>query len=92
MAIIRRGEIIAFCTPREALARIANEVWEATVSREEVAAFKSRFKVISTQMFEGRVRVRVLGGGRRPGNEFSPATPTLEDYYFSLVARQESVN
>ncbi len=92
MAIIRHGEIIAFCTPQAALAQIANAIWEAAAPREKVAALKSRFKVISTQMFEGQVRVRVLSQGERPSEEFSPVTPTLEDYYMSLVTHMESVN
>ena len=92
MAIIRHGEIIAFCTPQAALAQIANLVWEAAVLREKVSILKSRFKVISTQMFEGQVRVRVLSPDGRPSEEFSPVIPTLEDYYFSLVSQLESVN
>lgn len=92
MAIIRHGEIIVFCTPRAALAQIANLVWEATVPREKVSILKSRLKMISTQMFEGRMRVRVLSPDGRPGEEFSPVIPTLEDYYFSLVSQPESVN
>lgn len=83
MAIIRRGEIIASCTPREALERISGAVWEASASREEALAFKSRLSVISSQVFEGRVRLRVLLKGARPGEEFNAVSPTLEDYYFS---------
>ena len=92
MAVIRRGEIIAFCTPQAALTKMKNVVWETSVEREQVAPLKALFKVISTQMFEGRVRVRVLSENGRPGEEFSQATPTLEDYYLSLVAQSESVN
>jgi ABC-2 type transport system ATP-binding protein len=92
MAIIRQGEIIAFCTPRAALAQMANVVWETTAPRETVAALKSRLKVISTQTCEGQVRVRVFSAGGRPGDEFSPVVPTLEDYYFSLVSQAGSVN
>lgn len=92
MSIIRRGEILAFSTPQSALAQIANVVWEAAVPRDDLLAIKSRFRVISTQMFEGRVRVRVFSGGGRPAEGFTPATPTLEDYYLSLVSQPESVN
>jgi ABC-type multidrug transport system ATPase subunit len=92
MAIIRRGEIIASCTPQAALGEVAGAVWEATVAREQVAALKSRLTVISTQLFEGRMRVRVLSREGRPGEGFSPAAPTLEDYYFSLVSRPGSAN
>jgi ABC-2 type transport system ATP-binding protein len=92
MAVIRRGEILACCAPRAALARIAEAIWEAAVPREEVAAIRARFKVISTQVFEGRARVRVFSRAGRPGEEFVPATPTLEDYYFSLISEPESVS
>jgi ABC-2 type transport system ATP-binding protein len=92
MAIIRRGEIIAFCAPQAALAQIADAMWETVVQREEVAALKSRFNVISTQMFEGQVRVRVFSQTGRPNEAFSLTIPTLEDYYLSLVAQLESVN
>ena len=92
MAIIRRGEIIAFRTPRAALAEMADAVWEATVAREQLAALKARCRVISTQMFEGQMRVRVLSQNGRPGTEFCPVSPTLEDYYLNLASQPEGVN
>ena len=92
MAVIRRGEIVASTSPRAALARLAGAVWEAAVSREEVAALKGRLKVLSTSLFEGRVRVRVLSREGRPGEAFAPAAPTLEDYYFGLVSHAGSLN
>jgi ABC-2 type transport system ATP-binding protein len=87
MAIIRRGEIIAACTPREALTEIAGAVWEASVERERVAELKSRLRVISSQVYEGRTRLRVYSKGERPGEEFAPAQPTLEDFYFSRATQ-----
>ena len=93
MAIIREGEIIASCTPQEAIARIADAIWEAVLPREKVLALKkSRLKIVSSQMFEGRSRVRVYSKGTRPDEDFAPAAPSLEDYYFSLASRSESVH
>jgi ABC-type multidrug transport system ATPase subunit len=92
MAVIRRGEIVASASPRAALAGLAGAVWEAAVSREEVAALKGRLTVLSTSLFEGRVRVRVLSRAGRPAEGFTPAAPTLEDYYFGLVSHAGSVN
>jgi ABC-type multidrug transport system ATPase subunit len=87
MAIIRRGEILAASTPREATGELADSVWEAAVARAGVPALKSRLTVISSQEFDGRTRLRVISKGVRPGEEFAPATPTLEDYYFTVVSR-----
>lgn len=92
MAIIRQGEIIASCTPQEAINQITGAIWEATVPREKMSAFKSRLKIVSSQVFEGQVRVRVYSKGVRPGDEFRPVTPSLEDYYFSLASQPVSVN
>jgi len=87
MAIIRQGNILSACTPRQALDELKGSVWEGTVPREQLAAFKSQFNVISSRMFDGEARVRVILKDRRPSEEFTPATPVLEDYYFDLVNR-----
>ncbi|HSD47521.1 MAG TPA: ATP-binding cassette domain-containing protein, partial [Pyrinomonadaceae bacterium] len=86
MAIIREGKILASCTPRQALDQLKESVWEATVPREKVAALQSHMNVLSSQMFDGQVRVRAISQGP-PSEEFTRATPVLEDYYFDLVNR-----
>jgi ABC-type multidrug transport system ATPase subunit len=88
MAIIRKGKIISADTPRQAVGQLGGSVWEGTVSHEQLAAFKSQFNVISSRTFDGQARVRVISKGQRPTEEFTEATPVLEDYYFDLVNRQ----
>jgi len=88
MAIIRGGSILATCTPRQALAELKESVWEATVPREQAAELKSRHRTISSQTVDGQVRLRVISKGLRPSEEFTPATPTLEDYYLDLVTQR----
>jgi ABC-2 type transport system ATP-binding protein len=88
MAIIRAGSILATCTPRQALAELKDSVWEATVPREQAPEMKSRYRTISSQTVDGQVRLRVISKGLQPGEEFTPATPTLEDYYLNLVTQQ----
>jgi ABC-type multidrug transport system ATPase subunit len=85
MAIIRQGKILASCTPRHAVDQLEESVWEAIVPREKLSTLKSEMSVISSQMFDGGVRVRVILKRQRPGEEFKQATPVLEDYYFDLV-------
>jgi ABC-2 type transport system ATP-binding protein len=87
MAIIRQGEILAASTPRQATDELAGSIWEAALPPETVAALRSRRQIISSRRFDGRTRVRVISKGVRPGEEFTPATPTLEDYYFNVVSR-----
>src|SRR5437660_1636060 len=87
MAIIRQGAILSSCTPRQAVDQLKESVWEATVPREKVAAMKSQHQVISSQMYDGLARLRVISKRERPSEEFTPATPALEDYYFALVSQ-----
>jgi len=85
MAVIRQGAILASTTPLQAIDQLRDSVWEATVPREQIAALKSRHQVISSQMFGGLARLRVISRTERPSEEFVPAAPALEDYYFDLV-------
>jgi len=89
MAIIRQGKILSACTPRQAVDELKGSVWEGTVPREHFIPFKSQFNVISSRTFDGQARLRVIAKGQRPSEEFAPATPVLEDYYFDLVNRQD---
>lgn len=88
MAIIRQGEIMASCVPYEAMKQLEGSVWETTLSREKVAALSFGCKVISSQMFGGQPRLKVISKGR-PSEEFTAVTPTLEDYYLSLVTQSK---
>ena len=89
MAVIQKGAILASTTPQQAIDQLKDSVWETTVPREQVAALKSHHQVISSQMFGGNARLRVISKRERPSEEFTPATPVLEDYYFDLVNRRE---
>ena len=85
MAIIRSGEIVASGVPADAVQTIDGRVWEALAAREEAAEWKAKLEVISAQATEGRIRIRALSADGSPGEAFRAVTPTLEDYYFSLV-------
>jgi ABC-type multidrug transport system ATPase subunit len=87
MAIISQGKILATSTPRRAIDELKESVWEASVPRERVASLKARCRMISLQTIDGQARLRVISKRERPGEEFTPATPTLEDYYLHLVTQ-----
>jgi ABC-type multidrug transport system ATPase subunit len=85
MAIIQKGKIVSESTPQHAVDKLKDAVWEATVPREQLSAFKSQFNVISSRMVAGQARLRVISKDQRPSEEFTPAMPILEDYYLDLV-------
>jgi ABC-type multidrug transport system ATPase subunit len=84
MAIIRHGRILTACEPQQAMAEIENSVWEATISPDKVPDLKRAHNVISSQMFRGMSRVRVIAK-TRPGEEFVSVPPVLEDVYLTHV-------
>jgi len=88
MAVIRDGSIIATSTPRQALDELKESIWEATVPRERAATLTSHCRVISKQSANGQARLRVISKAERPGEEFTAAIPTLEDYYLDLVTQR----
>ena len=85
MAIIRQGTILSSCEPHRAISELDESVWEATVRPDSIADLKASYQVISSQMFQGLPRVRVISKGKRPGEEFALVAPTLEDYYLHVV-------
>lgn len=89
MAIIREGEIVIATTPAAAVNDLDGSIWEASVPQEKIAALKTRCRVLSSQMMGGVVRLRVISRNGRPGEEFNPARPVLEDYYFNLVNEEK---
>jgi ABC-2 type transport system ATP-binding protein len=92
MAIIRHGEILTSCSPRQAVEMLTGSVWEAAVPPDQVSALKTRFQVVSSHMSGGVTRLRVISKGERPDEAFISTTPTLEDYYFNLVRQFDAVH
>ena len=90
LSIIRHGEILAPCTPRQAIDQLKESVWEATVPREQVAALKSRCQVISSQMFGGLARLQSDFKRRATERRIYAETAPVPDYYFDLVSQPNS--
>ncbi len=88
MAIIRQGEIVVTTSPQEALNQLKDSVWEALVPREKLPELQSRYQILSTQMFAGQLRVRVISKGKRPSEDFAATTANLEDYYLGLLGQK----
>jgi ABC-type multidrug transport system ATPase subunit len=84
-AVIRRGEILVATSPEAALAGLEGRIWEATVSREDVAGLKANGRVISTQLAGEKTRVRMFSENGKPAEHFTGVVATLEDYYFTVV-------
>ncbi len=92
MAILNGGKILAQATPKELVASLAGKIWNTTVSREAIEDLQQQYHVISSSFDEdNNLKVRVLSDSI-PSNEFTQATPTLEDVYFTTLSNDTPVS
>ncbi len=84
MAIINKGEVLLTGQPDELTKRLNGRIWAASVARDELAAAKQKYPVISTRLMAGKTLIHVIANSA-PGAAFEPVEPTLEDTYFAAI-------
>ncbi|MFP5247508.1 MAG: ABC transporter ATP-binding protein [Thermoanaerobaculia bacterium] len=85
MAILAGGRVILEGEPAQLIANMDGRLWRKTVPKAAVDDYRKTHNVIATHLFAGATRVHVLADAR-PGSDFEPASPDLEDVYFSALA------
>jgi ABC-type multidrug transport system ATPase subunit len=86
MAIIDRGEILLEAEPLAAIAALRGRVWKRLIAKHELPDVEREQRLICTRLQAGRTLVHVLADVR-PGPDYEPVEPDLEDVYFSVMAR-----
>lgn len=84
MAVLAAGRIQLEGAPLDLIARTHGTVWKKTIAREELEAYRERYKVIATRLFAGRTIIHVLSDSD-PGDGFGPVEGGLEDVYFATI-------
>jgi ABC-2 type transport system ATP-binding protein len=84
MAIIDKGEILLEAEPLASIAALQGRVWRRVVAKAELAEIERQHRVICTKLLAGRTLVHVYDESR-PGSDFEPVEPDLEDVYFSVM-------
>jgi ABC-type multidrug transport system ATPase subunit len=90
-AIICQGEVLYAGEPDRAVASLEGQVFTKAIGQEELAGYRDRYKVISTQLKSGRLHIRIISAFD-PENGFAATAPSLEDVYFSNIATRMDVN
>lgn len=85
MAIIDRGEILLEAQPMGVMKALQGKIWRQMIGKERLAEIAKGHSVISTKLFAGQTVVHVFSD-EKPGNDFEPVEPDLEDVYFSTMA------
>ncbi len=86
MAVIVLGQIKQQGAPKDLIEQAKGRVWAKTIARDELAAHREDYEVISTRLFAGSTIVHVLSESD-PGNGFKSVDGGLEDVYFTTLAK-----
>jgi ABC-type multidrug transport system ATPase subunit len=85
MAILAGGRVLCEGAPRALVAELEGRVWSRIVQKGEVAGYRGRMRVLSTQLFAGETLLHVLSDGM-PEPGFEAVEPDLEDVYFAALS------
>ncbi len=83
VGIMGRGRILTVGEPRQLMEALRGKLWTVLVERSEVAAIRASQAVLSTRLKAGSTEIRVLS--ETPPAGMQPASPELEDVYFSTL-------
>ncbi|AEE49464.1 ABC transporter ATP-binding protein [Haliscomenobacter hydrossis] len=84
-AIICSGEVMYVGTPHDAVKTLEGKIWSKAIDKTEIEAYREKYKVIATQLSEGKLFIRVVSDDN-PGEGFTASEPTLEDVYFNAIS------
>lgn len=86
MAVIHLGRLLYIGKPHEAELSLAGQIWQKTMTKEELSKCQATMDVVSSKLIEGRPTVRVFSN-RSPDIGFEMVTPNLEDVFFYQIKR-----
>ena len=88
MAILARGCLALEGAPSQLMDHLLGKVWSKRIPGNQQGEISENYRVISTHLSAGKMRVRVLAD-TCPDQGFEPVSPSLEDVYFSTLQQYE---
>lgn len=88
MAILGEGELLAEGVPSELISKLDGKIWSKIIAKDNLDSYKSKFNVLSSRLFSGKLKLRVLAD-TQPCNGFAAAKADLEDVYFSTLSKKQ---
>lgn len=86
MAVLAEGRLLAQGEPRSLIAALRGCIWQRSVDRADLDAFKAKHRVLSNHLASGRCMIRIESSAP-PGDGFEPSPPSLADAYFAAIQR-----
>ena len=85
MAIINHGRVLFAGRPDEGTRALEGRIWRKSIAKAEIGRHEQQYRVISTKLIGGRPLIHIHQE-QDPEDGFTPATPDLEDVFFSKIA------
>ena len=89
MAILHNGKVLAEGVPQELVNTLQGKIWSCSVTNQELAKWQNKAKVLSWRPQAGNHLIRIWSKNS-PGDDFSSATPDLEDFYAYRIDEGQS--
>lgn len=87
MAIINGGQVLQHIEPEQATNEIERHIWMRTIEQDQLEEFEQAYNVLSSSFNQDNsLNIRVYSE-HKPGDDFSPATPDLNDVYFIALKK-----
>lgn len=88
MAIMNGGKILKHCSPQEAVKELEGKIYTLDIQEKEVDEYESNHLVLSSQYnTDNSVKIRIYSSSPLP-SKYRIGRATLEDYYFTILNRQ----
>jgi len=85
MAIMNQGRLLLTGSPQKAIGLLHGKIWKKQIAKQEVAAYRERYQLVSTNLVMGKTQIRIYAH-HPPGGDFDSCDATLEDVYFTAIA------
>ncbi|RIV22508.1 ABC transporter ATP-binding protein [Fibrisoma montanum] len=89
MAIICLGEVVATGNPNNLVEDVQGKIWKRFIEKSELPAYRTNYRVISTQLKTGKTQIHVYSDTQPVG--FDPVEADLEDVYFTAITERMDV-
>jgi ABC-2 type transport system ATP-binding protein len=90
IAIMNKGRLVVHAAPEELIRSVEGKVWETVIASAALTELRQTHVVGNTIRSGEGIKVRVIGD-QSPRPDAQPASPTLEDAYLHLLAREPGV-
>jgi ABC-2 type transport system ATP-binding protein len=84
LAILNEGRVISSGTPQSLVSDLEGQVWQREVAPDDRESLQSDGRLVSFRLTAGKTIARIISSSK-PGEEYSPAKPDLEDVYFTSI-------